>query len=135
MEFDLLNLLKYVLFPLCVWLVGRKSLYQYFDFFRCCLLVHFIFRLHKILIHVHDYEVMGFPFFFLILHHIFSLFMHNTILVLIQQPIIRVYYCMYLWFFIFLHTHIIQLIYQSLSIFINWIYLHVYHIKKVIWNS
>lgn len=47
-------------------------------------------------------------FLFLILHHIFSLFVHITILVLIQQPIIRVYYCMYLWFFIFLHRHIIQ---------------------------
>lgn len=69
------NLLKYVLFPLRVWLVGRKTLYQYFDFFRCGLLVHFIFRLHKILIHVHDYEVMGFPFFNFA-SHIFPFYAH-----------------------------------------------------------
>lgn len=35
-------------------------------------------------------------FLILILHHIFSLFMHITILVLIQQSIIHVYYCMHL---------------------------------------
>lgn len=70
-----MNLLKYVLFPLCVWLVGRKTLYQYFDFFRCGLLVHFIFRLHKILIHVHDYEVMGF-LFFNFASHIFPFYAH-----------------------------------------------------------